>query len=134
MARIHGRRGRLYVELSPPGSAEPISFLNSWSISAEVDRVDVTAFGDSNKVELAGLPASSGDFGGFYDSETDQLYGAALDGVPRKFYLYPNTNNNTQYFWGTANFDFSISASVDGAVEVSGSWSATGPVQKNQGT
>lgn len=130
MARIHGRRGRLYVGLADDSAdAEPVSFLNSWDISSSTDRVDVTAFGDSNKVYVAGLPDASGSFSGFYDTDTDQLYTASQDGLARKFYLYPDTTDG-DYWSGTGFFDFSSSGSVDGAVTVSGTWSAASPVTK----
>lgn len=130
MARIAGRNGRLYANITSGGTPEPVTFLNNWSINFQVDRIEVTAFGDSNKTYVAGLPDASGDYAGFYDDESNQFYTAATDGVPRKFYLYPNTTNNSQYWFGTATFDFSVNAAVDGAVQVSGSWSAATPIQK----
>jgi hypothetical protein len=59
-----------------------------------------------------------------------QTYTAALDGLPRKFYLYPNTNLNTQYFWGEILPDFNVSATVTGSVDISASWNASGPIVK----
>ena len=61
MARLHGRSGRLYAGIASAGTAEPITFLNSWSFDASTDDVDVTAFGDTNKTYVSGLP----DFKGF---------------------------------------------------------------------
>ena len=92
MARVHGRKGRLYVGLAnSTADAEEVAFLKGWEISFETDDVDVTAFGDVNKVSLAGLPDSSGTFDGFYDDATDQLYTAASDGEARRFYMNPTT-------------------------------------------
>ena len=129
MARVHGRSGRVYMNLASGGTAEPVAFLNSWSLSAETDKADVTAFGDNNKVYVAGLPDSSGEFSGFYDDATVQTYTAATDGIARKFYLYP-TSNNGQYWYGTILPDFSANAGVGGAVEISASWNAAGPILK----
>ena len=81
MARLHGSRGALYASITSGGTAEPIAFLNAWEISFETDKVDVTAFGDSNHIYVSGLPDASGTFGGFYDDATPQLYTAAQDGV-----------------------------------------------------
>lgn len=130
MARLPGRNGRLYVGIASGGTAEPIAFLSKWKQDANVDQIDVTAWGDSNKVNLAGLPDAKGTFAGFYDNATAQLYTAAVDGVARKFYWYPDTLTNTQYFFGTAIFDFSIESSVDGSVDVSGNWAATSAFSK----
>ena len=131
MSRIHGRKGRLYVGLaSDTAVAEPVAYLSSWSISFETDKTDVTAFGDANKTYVAGLPDSTGEFGGFYDTATVQLYTAARDGLARKFYLYPDNTNTGQYFWGTAFYDFSVEADVGDAVKVSGSWNAATDIIK----
>jgi hypothetical protein len=129
MARIAGRNGRLYANITSGGTAEPITFLNNWSISFASDKIEVTAFGDTGKT-YAGLPDATGDYSGFYDDGTNQFYTAAVDGVARKFYLYPSTSTNGQYWFGTAIFDFNVDAAVDGAVQVSGSWSAATGVAK----
>lgn len=130
MAREHGRNGAVYMNLASGGTAEPVAFLNSWSLSAQTDKADVTAFGDSNKVYVAGLPDSSGEFSGFYDDSTAQTYTAAVDGIARKFYLYPSRLTNTQYWFGTILPDFSVNAGVSGAVEISASWNAASSIQK----
>ena len=130
MARIAARSGRLYTNLTSGGTAEAVAFLNNWSINFVTDKIEVTAFGDSNKTYVSGLPDAQGDFSGFYDNATVQMYTAAVDGVARKFYLYPDTSNNAQYFFGTAIFDFNINGAVDGAVQISGSWSAATAVAK----
>lgn len=130
MARIHGRRGRVYVGLANDTStAEPVAFLNAWTAEFTVDKVDVTSFGDLNKTYVSGLPDASGTFAGFYDTATQQLYTASLDGLSRKFYLYPDVTDG-DYFFGAGFFDFSVSTGVSDAVSVSGSWSAASTVTK----
>jgi hypothetical protein len=118
------------MDLTGIGTAEPVAFLTKWSISFATDKAEVTAFGDGNKVYVAGLPDASGDFEGWFDDATAQTYTAAVDGLARKFYLYPSTSLNTQYFWGSILPDFSASGAVDGAVDVKSSWNAASLVQK----
>jgi hypothetical protein len=131
VARLHGRRGRVYIGIaSDTASAEPLPFQASWSISFATDKSEVTALEDLNKVYVAGLPDASGDFAGFYDDATAQTYTAATDGLPRKFYLYPNRSVNTQYFFGTILPDFTVNAAVDGPTAVSASWNAASTVAK----
>ncbi|ANN16254.1 hypothetical protein SD37_11760 [Amycolatopsis orientalis] len=131
MARIAGRRGRIYMGIaSDTAAAEPLPFFASWSINFETEKIDVTAMGDPNKTYLAGLPDASGEFSGFYDDATNQTYTAAVDGLPRKFYLYPNTTNAGQYWFGTILPDFQVNAEVSGAVEVSASWAANSTIAK----
>lgn len=131
MGRIHGRRGRIYLGIADDAAtATPLPFMASWSINFSTDKVDVTAFEDSNKVYVAGLPDASGDFSGFFDDASAQTYTAATDGLPRKFYLYPNRSVATTYFFGTILPDMSVNASVSGAVEVSSSWNAASTISK----
>lgn len=131
MARIHGRRGRVYVGIaSDTAEASPVPFLSSWSVSFEAEKAEVTAFGDANKVYVAGLPDASGEFSGFYDDSTAQTYTAATDGLPRKFYLYPDATVTTKYFFGTILPDFSVNAAIGGAVEISASWNANSDIKK----
>lgn len=130
MARIHGRNGRVYLSLASGGTAEPLNFQASWSISFAVDKAEVTAFGDGNKIYVAGLPDASGDFGGFYDDATVQTFTAASDGVARKFYLYPSTLTNSQYFFGTILPDFKVDAAVGGPANVTSTWNAASLVSK----
>ena len=130
MARVHGRRGRLYAGIaSDTALAEPIAFLDKWAIEFTVDKVDVTTLGDTNKVYVSGLPDASGTFGGFYDTATAQLYTASQDGLARKFYLYPDTSDG-DYFYGTALFDFAVTGGVSEAVTISGAWAAASGITK----
>lgn len=130
MARIHGRNGTLYAAITSGGTAEPITYMSQWSLNFATDTVDVTAMGDRNKVKVGGLPDASGSYSGWYDNATPQFYTAAVDGVARKFYLYPDTNTSSQYFFGTAIFDMNITAGVDGAVAISGDIEASSVVAK----
>jgi len=130
MARIAGRSGRLYAGITSAGTAEPIAFLNKWSLAFATDKFEVTAFGDTGKVYVSGLPDAQGTFAGFYDNATAQLYTAATDGVARKFYLYPDNSLTTQYWFGTAICDFNVDGDVGGAVSIAGSFAAATPTIK----
>lgn len=124
MARIAGRNGGLYMNLTSGGTAEPVAFLSHWSVSFSVGTIDVTAFGDVTHVYVASLPDFKGSYSGFYDNASVQMYTAATDGVSRKFYLYPDRTNAAQYWFGTGIFDMSLDGTVDGAVTVSGNFAA----------
>lgn len=131
MARRHGRNMRLFMNLASGGTAEPVAFIRSFDMSAATDKVDVTAAGDGNKVYVAGIPDASGSFSFWYDDATVQTYTAAVDGVARKFYLYPDfVTTPGQYWFGTFLPDFNVTAAVDGAVEGTASWNAASVVAK----
>lgn len=130
MARIHGKKGRVYVGLADDSAtAEPVANLSSWSFDSAVDFSDVPAFGDTNKQKVAGLPDAVGAFAGWYDTASDQLYTASRDGLARKMYLYPSTDDG-DYFYGTAYFDFSVTTPVDGPVAITSNWGAASDILK----
>jgi len=120
----------IYLALTSGGTAEPLAFMSKWSISNATETIDVTAFGDDNKVYVAGMRDASGDGSGFYDDATVQTYTAASDGVARKFYLYPDKSVNTKYFWGTVIADFKAEGDISGAVTMSWSWKAASSIAK----
>lgn len=125
-----GRNGRIYLEVTSGAVATPLPFLASWSINFATDKLEVTAMGDSNKVYVSGLPDASGDFAGFYDDATAQTYLAAIDGLPRKVYIYPSTLNTGQYWYGSILPDLSVNGAVDGPVAISASWAAYSAITK----
>lgn len=131
MARIAGRNGRVYLGIaSLAAMAEPVAYANKFTLDAASDKIEVTAFGDANKVYVGGLPDASGTFSGFYDTATAGTYTGAQDGAARRFYLYPDLTNATQYWFGTVLVDFSIESGVADAVTTSANWSAASPITK----
>jgi hypothetical protein len=130
MARVGGRFGRLYLGATTAAAASPVPFIGSWSLSAATDKIDVTAMGDTGKVVVAGLPDQNGEFGGFFDDASNILYDAAIDGLDRAFYLYATSNTTQNYWYGRIFVDASFSASVDGAVEMTGTWAASGAITR----
>lgn len=131
MVRRHGRNGQVYVGVTNGAVATPVAFQASWSINMVTDKQDVTAFGDGNKVYVAGLPDSSGDFSGFMDQATSQTYIAATDGLPRNFYLYSDAVNDPNVYWfGTILPDFSADGAIAGPVNVKATWNAASRVQR----
>ena len=130
MARIAGRNGTLYMALTSAGTPSPVAYLSTWALNFTTDKIEVTAFGDTTKIYVSGLPDCQGTYAGFYDDATVQMYTAASDGVPRKFYLYPSTLTATQYWYGTGIFDMSIDGAVDGPVSISGGFAAASVATK----
>ena len=131
MARRHGRNGQVYLGLTSGAAASALPFQASWSINMNVDKQDVTAFGDGNKVYVAGLPDASGDFSGFMDDATSQTYIAAVDGLARNFYLYPDATNSPSVYWfGTVLPDFSADGAIAGPVNFKSTWNAASRIQR----
>ncbi len=126
MALYHGKKGVVYMSTTGGGTAVATVAIKSWSLNMPTDKVEVTAFGDSNKRYVQGLPDATGDLSGWWDDTSDALYDASrsTDGV--KMYLYPSSDAPTKYWYGPAWVDFSINNPVDGAVEVSAAFVANG--------
>jgi hypothetical protein len=128
MARYHAKEGQVYMSVNSTDAASPVSSMSAWSLSLARDRVEVTAFGDTNKQFVQGLPDISGTFSGFWDdTESDIVTGSeSANGV--KLYLYPDAANaETKYHYGPAWVDISdISADNSGAVTISASFVSNG--------
>jgi hypothetical protein len=122
--RLAGRYGQVKIQI---GAGTTIVVpMASYSMNMERDFIDVTIFGDSNIVELPGLQSLSGDFSGFYETTTAwQLFAAAQATTTPTLTLALDTANNPNLtFSGPANISASISQTVNGAIEISGNWSA----------
>jgi hypothetical protein len=131
VARIHGKGGMVYAAIASGGTASPIAFLTDWNINFTVDQPEVTAFGDANKIYVSGLPDASGDFSGFYDDASKQLYTAARDGVARAMYLYPNTQTDPNMYWfGNVLPDFAVSGGIAAAISIKANWKASTAITK----
>ncbi len=129
MARRHGRNARIMIDTSSGGSSDAVvvSLFNSWSLDQSRDFTDATVFGDTNVVELAGLPRSSLSFDGLIDLGTANFANLA-DGNARKVYLYPDyTNHATIYWHGT----FTMAAQFTGSVSDTVKASVTGSAASN---
>lgn len=100
--------------------------LSAWSLNMSTDKAETTAFGDTNKTWVQGLPNREGSISGFWDdTEADLWTGAdSTDGI--KLYLYPSSDAATKYFYGPAWLDMSIEVAVNGAITVSGDFVANG--------
>ncbi len=125
-APYHGGRAVIYGSSSGTGVAVNMISLSSWSLDKSTDKVEVTAFGDTNKVYVTGLPDIKGSISGYFDSGNDALFDGSdsADGV--SLYLYPSSLCPTVYHYGPAWLDASISVDVKGAITIKGSFVANG--------
>lgn len=124
--RYHGSKGVVYISTTGSGTAIAAISLSQWSLDMATDKVDVTAFGDTNKQYVQGLKDIKGALSGYFDSADDALFDGAesTDGV--KLYLYPSSLAPTIYHYGPAWLDASIEVDAKGAVGVKGSFVAAG--------
>jgi hypothetical protein len=131
MARIAGRRGRVYIGVTTGAVATPVTAQATWNINYSQSTIDVTAMGDDNRTYVADLPDAGGGFSGFYDDAATgtELYAAATDGLSRKFYLYPDLSSATKYYHGTVLIESMDSdGGVGNAVTANVTWKAASAV------
>ena len=126
MARYAGRRGLVYISTTGSGNASSVVALSNWSLNMATDKLETTAFGDTNKTYVIGLRDLSGSFSGFYDDTETKPWTAAQSADGIKMYLYPSSDALTKYAYGPAWLDVSIEVGVNDAVTISGDFSANG--------
>ncbi len=126
MAVYHGKAGVVYMSTTGSGTASSVAKLTEWTLNMATDKVETTSFGDANKTYVQGLRDVSGTISGFWEDSQDTLFDASesADGV--KIYLYPASTASTVYFYGPAWVDASINVGVNGAVTMTGNFSANG--------
>ena len=124
MARYPGKNSLLYISTTGSGTASTVIALNEFNIDQSTDKIDVSAFGDTNKVYVQSLKDLQGSFSGFWDDTETKPFAAADSADAVKMYLYPSSSKIGSYFYGTAFLDASLSTSVNGTVEISGSFVA----------
>lgn len=126
MSRYAGRKGRVMMSTSQAGVAATVLNVTSFSINFETEKIEVTAFGDLNKVFVQGLPDVDGEFAFVWDDADPTLYNASRSADGVKVYLYPSEDALTRYFYGPAWTDFALETDVNGAVTGSVSFRAAG--------
>lgn len=123
--RRHGKDGQIMMDAAGGGAPVLVADMNMWSLDMTRDRVDVTCFGDTNKVRRAGLPDFSGTFGGQWaKSSSPALFDVVLAGTAATLRLVPDANDPTYYFQGLANIDGNVNVDNTGSVKTGGKWDA----------
>lgn len=126
MARIHGSKGQVLMDPTGGATAVAVASLNSWTLEMNRDRVDVTAFGDTFKQWVQGLPNIAGTITGFYENTELDIFDVAAGDTAAFLKLLPSTLAPT-YFWsGPAYLDASVNVSATGAVTISSTYVGAG--------
>src|SRR5690349_11970232 len=105
MALYAGRKGAIYMSTSGAGAASLVPGQSAFSLNMATDKIEVTSFGDSNKVYVQGLPDVQISFSGHWDDTSDAIYDASVSTTAVKMYLYPSTDAPSKYWYGTAWVD-----------------------------
>jgi len=114
--------------MDPTGgsSAVVVANLNKWDLDLSTDTVDVTAFQDTNKVYVQGLPDIKGTLTGLWDSGSLEVFNVSLGTVAAFLKLIPYSIDAATFFSGKAWLSSSISVDAKGAVTIGGKFVAAG--------
>lgn len=126
MARLHGKRGQLLMDPAGGTTYAAVGDINAWSLNLSKDKVNVTAFGDTNQQKVVGLPDFAGTFGGFWNSVSSGplIFDAVLGDIPVGLKLVMSTLEATNFFSGLAFLDGNIEVSSNGSVNIGGTFDA----------
>jgi len=133
-----GRDG--LVKWDPTGGATAVALVSikSWSLEMTVEKIPVTCFQDTNRVYVPGLPDTSGQLSGFWNSDDMSLIEASQLTSPGLLELIPHTSDpnatTPNKFSGLAYMDASIDTDVEGAPALTGTFMAAGPWTLPTGT
>lgn len=125
-----GRNGKVSWDPTGAGGVTlvPVLSLNKWKLSMKTDKIDVTCFGDVNKVYVPGMKDIDGSVSGFWNSEELALFDATSATIPGILELVPDSTDGPSFvFSGLAYLDADIDTDVAGAPAVTGTVLAAGP-------
>jgi len=124
--RISGAHGQVLADPTGGTTAVAIANLNKWDLNLDTDKIDVTAFQDTNKVYVQGLPDIKGTIGGWWDSAELTIFNIALGTVACYLKLVPSSLDATTFFAGKAWLSSAIAVDAKGAVSINGNFVAAG--------
>jgi|SRR5262245_6163390 hypothetical protein len=134
MAILSGRYGQVLYDPTGGATATEIASINAWTLSLKTDHLEVTCFGDPNKVYVPGLKDVSGTVGGYWNSADTTLVEAADAPTPGLLKLVPNSTEPTFFWSGLAYMDTDIDCGVNDAPALSGTFMAAGPWAREPAT
>lgn len=126
MARMSGAHGQVLIDKTGGSTPVAVANLNKWDLSLATDKIDVTAFGDTNKTYVQGLPDIKGTLAGFWSSDETTIFDVATGTIPCTLHLVPNSTEATVMFAGKAWIDANIAVDNKGAVTIGGNYVAAG--------
>jgi hypothetical protein len=124
MNRIHGSHGQIKMDATGGSTPTLVASMNAWTLNMARDKAEVTAFGDTNKIYVQGLPDYKGTLGGWLDTDDTAIFDAALGETAVALELIPSSLVPTLLFKGLAYLDAAIDVKSSGAVSMTGTWTA----------
>jgi hypothetical protein len=128
MNRMTGSHGQIKIDTTGVGTTmTTVASMNAWTLNMARDKVEVTAFGDTNKVYVQSLMDIKGTLGGWFDSDELKIFDVAIGEIAAYLNLVPSTLNATMFWKGPAWLDSAIDVKSNGAITVASNFVASGP-------
>jgi len=127
MATHAGSEGKVFIGTSQ------VAEVKSWSLEVTSDTVDASIIGTQWRKNQATIKSWSGSFEAFWDETDTTGQGMLVAGGTVTLNLYPEGNTTGDKFW-TGNViitSISYSASFDGLVEATFSFTGTGALTES---
>jgi hypothetical protein len=126
MATHSGSEGKVFI------ADKQIAEVKSWSLEVTADTVDASTIGTEWRKNQATIKSWSGSFHAFWDEEDSNGQGKLIAGKTVTLNLYPEGNEEgSNYFTGNVIItSIGYSASFDGLVEASFSFTGTGALEQ----
>lgn len=125
--RIHGKNGQVLMDETGGSPYTPtiLADVDAFTLDLSKDRAEVSAFSDTNKQRVTGLPDFSGTIGFLWNSASSpRFFGVVLGETPAFLRLVPSRLESAFNFEGLANLDGSINVNAKGEVRGTGKWDA----------
>lgn len=126
MATHSGSEGKIFI------AGNQIAEVKSWSLEVTSDTVDASVIGTEWRKTQSTIKSWSGSMEAFWDEEDRNGQGKLTAGKTVTLNLYPQGNEEgSNYFTGNVIItSIGYSASFDGLVEASFSFTGTGPLEQ----
>lgn len=123
-----GKNTKIFISTTVGGAKTAFASIKEWEDNQSFDAIEVTCFGDGQMTYIAGERDATGSFSGYVDLTSQQAFQASLDGTPRDFVIYPDYTDLTKYTSGAIIISCTRNFTRTGAMELSGTWWAAGPI------
>ena len=126
--RRHGYKGDILMDVTGGSTFVRVASMNGWTIDMSRERIDVTCFGDPNRVYVQGLQDIKGTVKGMWEAEASRaLLDVMMGDIAVALKLVPSLLDPTAFLSGLAYLDGGLDVAIDGAITLAGSYVAAGP-------
>jgi len=126
MAFLAGKDSSIEID-----SVDLSSYVDSMSLSRDVNTLTVTSFGDDNEAYIAGVQGFSMDISGSFDATADSSIAGMFDGAVVAFDFRPNNTTGLPKYTGNALItNYTIDSSAGDKVSFSASLLVSGAITR----